>query len=236
MTPARIGEILSSRDYPGRGILLGASPDGTKSVCAYFITGRSENSRNRILARTEDGIRTQAFDPSKTIDPSLTIYSPAREINGFFIVSNGDQTDTVRDYLSGGKSFEEALETREYEPDGPHFTPRISGLILPGGAYKLSILKKSPQTKACFRLHFDYSPIPGFGHFICTYQRGGDPLPPFEGDPIRVRIPEGAGELASEIRNSLDDKIFVSLFVRYAGARAQTRIINRNGGEERRDA
>ena len=239
MTLLRFGDILGACDYPGRGILLGRSRDGGSSVCAYFITGRSPNSRNRVLVKTEDGIRTEAFDPSKVTDPSLIIYHPAREARGYFIITNGDQTDTVRDFISAGKSFKEALDTREYEPDGPNFTPRISGIIDPDGSYKLSIIKRAGEAPFCRRFYYDFSdPVPGYGHYISTYKCDGDPLPSFEGEPINVEIPETADDLAVEIKNSLDAEKTVSIFVRYAdltGGGIKTRIINKNKREGESD-
>jgi len=211
-------KYLSENPYPGRGILLGRSADGKKAVAAYFIMGRSENSRNRVFEYTEDGIRTRAFDESKMTDPSLIIYHPVRAVGRGLIVTNGDQTDTIRDYLERGQSFAAALRTREFEPDGPNWTPRVSGLLSPDGSYKLSILKSMDGDPACCcRYFFEYDkPIPGVGHFISTYQGDGNPLPSFEGEPRRVAIGSlrEAHELAEPLWDSLNGENKVSLFVR----------------------
>ena len=178
-----LSALLKGNAYPGRGVLLGRSEDGKSAVIAYFIMGRSENSRNRIFVETEDGIRTQAFDPAKMTDPSLIIYHPVRRIadeDGITtIVTNGDQTDTLRDFMLEGESYVEALNTREFEPDGPNYTPRISGMVRPDGSYRLAILKSADGNPACCRRFFyEYdAPIAGQGHFISTYQTDGDPLP-----------------------------------------------------------
>ena len=170
--------LLSENDYPGRGIVLGRSPDGTKAVMVYFIMGRSVNSRNRVFLLTEDGIRTEAFDPAKLSDPSLIIYPPVRVWGNWTIVSNGDQTDTIRDFMCVGKTMEAALKTRTFEPDGPNFTPRISGVVRADGTYKLSILKSlDGDPSCCVRQYFDYDhPAAGVGHFIHTYMMDGEPL------------------------------------------------------------
>ena len=183
--------LLRANPYPGRGIVLGSSPDGNKSVIAYFIMGRSENSRNRVFVETPDGIRTQAFDPSKMTDPSLIIYAPVRVFGTDTIVTNGDQTDTIREGLAAGKSFAEALATRTFEPDEPNYTPRISGLVQKNGAYTLSILKSADgDPTSCRRYFFDYeAPLAGQGHFIHTYMGDGTPLPSFQGEPEQVSIP-----------------------------------------------
>lgn len=210
--------LLKENEYPGRGIVLGRSPDNRFAVIAYFIMGRSENSRNRVFTATEDGIRTEAYDPSKMTDPSLIIYHPVRVFQGETIVTNGDQTDTVRDALADGKCFRRALRTREFEPDAPNYTPRISGLLHTDGSYELSILKSmdgSPD--CCCRYFFDYDrPQAGVGHFIHTYRCNGAPIPSFEGEPERVAVaaPEAAS-FADLLWRSLNDDNKVSLFVRY---------------------
>jgi len=210
-------QLLKDNPYPGRGILLGRSADGKKAVAAYFIMGRSGNSRNRIFEYTEDGIRTRAYDESKMTDPSLIIYHPVRQVGRGLVVTNGDQTDTIRDYLERGQSFAAALRTRGFEPDGPNWTPRISGLLSPDGSYKLSILKSMDGDPACCgRYFFEYDkPIPGVGHFISTYQGDGNPLPSFEGEPRRVAVGSlrEAHELGEPLWDSLNGENKVSLFV-----------------------
>ena len=228
---------LSANAYPGRGILLGRSPDGTKAVIAYFIMGRSVNSRNRVFTETEDGIRTEAYDPSKMVDPSLIIYHPVRVYGGKTIVTNGDQTDTIRDTLAAGHCYRHALMTREFEPDGPNYTPRISGVVLPDGSYKLSILKSlDGDPSCCCRYFFEYdSPKAGLGHIIHTYEGDGEPLPSFEGEPRRVGVEANdAGTLAALIWESLNDDNKVSLFVRtidLATGETDTVIKNKHGEE-----
>ena len=184
--------ILQNHAYPGRGIMLGRSADNTKAVIAYFIMGRSENSRNRIFETTEDGIRTKAYDESKLADPSLIIYHPVRRLGNRLIVTNGDQTDTIRDGLAAGKSFPESLKCRCFEPDGPNWTPRISGLLnfTEGGFdYSMSILKSADaEGSACNRFTYDYEALNGLGHFIHTYVTDGNPIPTFQGEPERIAI------------------------------------------------
>ena len=182
-------QLLQQHPYPGRGIVLGRSADDQKAVIAYFIMGRSENSRNRVFEATEDGIRTRAYDESKMTDPSLIIYHPVRMVGRGVVVTNGDQTDTIRDYLLEGRTFAEALRTRCFEPDPPNYTPRISGLLSPDGSFKLSILKSADGNPDCNLRHFyEYdAPLAGEGRFIHTYQENADPLPSFEGEPRRRR-------------------------------------------------
>ena len=211
-------QLLQSNPYPGRGIVLGRSADDTKAVIAYFIMGRSENSRNRVFVETPEGIRTQAFDPSKMTDPSLIIYNPVRVFGASTIVTNGDQTDTIREGLAAGKTFSQALHTRTFEPDEPNYTPRISGLVKKDGDYVLSILKSADGDPAsCRRYFYAYEkPLAGQGHFIHTYMGDGNPLPSFEGEPEQITITsETPEEFAQLIWNSLNEENKVSLFVRY---------------------
>ncbi len=227
---------LSGCDYPGRGIVIGRSEDGTKAVTAYFIMGRSENSRNRVFVEDGEGIRTQAFDPSKLSDPSLIIYAPVRVLGDKTIVTNGDQTDTVYDLMKEGKTFEESLRTREFEPDGPNYTPRISGLMTVSSGkyeYAMSILKShNGNPDQCDRYTFSYdAPVAGEGHFIHTYMKDGNPLPSFEGEPTWVKISGNIDEFTDMIWNNLNQDNKVSLFVRYidiATGEYETRIINKN--------
>lgn len=228
---------LKGNPYPGRGIVIGRTPDGKYAVAAYFIMGRSMNSRNRIFVEDGEGIRTEAFDPSKLSDPSLIIYAPVRVLKNRTIVTNGDQTDTVYEGLKGGKSFEEALAEREFEPDAPNYTPRISGVIeIEGGefSYKMSILKSADgDPSCCNRYTFAYdNPRAGEGRFIHTYQSDGDPLPSFEGEPERILIgDEDIDGFAGRIWESLDKENKVSLFVRYIEieiGKYESRIINKN--------
>lgn len=227
---------LSGCDYPGRGIVIGRSEDGTKAVTAYFIMGRSENSRNRVFVEDGEGIRTQAFDPSKLSDPSLIIYAPVRVLGDKTIVTNGDQTDTVYNLMKEGKTFEESLRTREFEPDGPNYTPRISGLMTVSSGkyeYAMSILKShNGNPDQCDRYTFSYdAPMAGEGHFIHTYMKDGNPLPSFEGEPTWVKISGNIDEFTDMIWNNLNQDNKVSLFVRYidiATGEYETRIINKN--------
>ncbi len=210
--------LLSTNAYPGRGIVLGHSADGKSAIAAYFIMGRSENSRNRVFTVTEDGIRTEAYDPSKMVDPSLIIYHPVRQVGDQLVVTNGDQTDTIRDFLVQGKSFGQALHTREFEPDGPNYTPRISGILNPDGSFKLSILKSADgDPSCCHRFFYTYDhPLAGEGRFIHTYMGDGNPLPSFEGEPERVVLDAAsAEELAEQMWAALNSDNKVSLFVRY---------------------
>lgn len=211
-------EQLKSNPYPGRGIVLGRSADGKSAVAAYFIMGRSENSRNRVFVSTEDGIRTEAHDPAKMTDPSLIIYHPVRKVGGGLVVTNGDQTDTIRDYMLKGKPFTEALKTRTFEPDGPNYTPRISGLLKADGSFRLSILKSAEgDPSSCLRYFYHYdAPLAGEGRFIHTYQGDGDPLPSFEGEPVRVGLDAPDPEAqADQIWEALNPENKVSLFVRF---------------------
>ena len=218
MEVTKIETLLRANSYPGRGILLGRSADNAHAVIAYFIMGRSENSRNRVFVKTEAGIRTQAQDPSKMTDPSLIIYHPVREFQGTAIVTNGDQTDTIRNAMADGKSYQQALRQRAFEPDGPNFTPRISGILKPNWSYDLSILKSLyGDNSCCCRYFYEYdTPKAGVGHFIHTYQGDGNPLPSFEGEPIPVQLSApDAQTFAKEVWDALNSENKVSLFVRY---------------------
>ena len=213
-----IDQLLRPNPYPGRGLAIGLSEDGERSVMLYFIMGRSINSRNRIFVKTEDGIRTKAFEPAKLSDPALVIYNPVRTIMGRTIVTNGDQTDTIYRYLENNNDFRSALLTRSFEPDAPNYTPRISGLIERDGSYSISILKTvCGDPSRCSRYFFEYSAaLPGLGHFITTYITDGDPLPPFEGEPVPVKISVAGGldEFANTVWDALNTDNKVSLYVR----------------------
>ncbi len=219
MQNADLYSLLKANPYPGRGILLGRSPDGGQAVIAYFIMGRSENSRNRVFEKTADGIRTRAFDESKVTDPSLIIYHPVRTLDsGLVIVTNGDQTDTIKEYLEQGKCYRHALLSRTFEPDAPNYTPRISGAVKPDGSYNLSILKSlDGDADCCCRYFYEYdAPRAGVGHLIHTYQGDGSPLPSFEGEPVRVALTAPDPEtLAAALWESLDADNRISLFVQY---------------------
>ena len=227
---------LKENSYPGRGIVIGKTPNGKHAVTAYFIMGRSANSRNRVFVEDKEGIRTEAFDPSKLEDPSLIIYAPVRVLGKKTIVTNGDQTDTVYDLMSEGKTFEEALRTREFEPDAPNFTPRISGLMTVDEGkfdYAMSILKShNGNPDQCDRYTFTYdAPVAGEGHFIHTYMNDGNPLPSFEGEPTWVKIAGDIDTFTDMIWNNLNEDNKVSLFVRYIDIKTgkyETRIINKN--------
>lgn len=236
MEMRNLQEELKKNAYPGRGIVIGKSADGKKAVTAYFIMGRSVNSRNRVFVQDGEGIRTQAFDPSKLSDPSLIIYAPVRVLGNKTIVTNGDQTDTVYDGLKDGLTFEQSLRCREFEPDGPNYTPRISGVMkIEDGyyAYSMSILKSNNgNPAACNRYTFSYkNPVAGEGHFIHTYMCDGDPLPSFEGEPEWVSIGNDINEFTDMLWNSLNEENKVSLFVRFidiATGAYETKIVNKN--------
>ncbi len=222
---------LRENSYPGRGIVIGKSQDG-KMVIAYFIMGRSENSRNRVFITDGDGIKTKAYDESKMVDPSLIIYSPVRVIGDTTIVTNGDQTDTIYDYLKEQKSFANALRTREFEPDAPNFTPRISGVVT-GDSYKLSILKSAEgDGESCRRYFYEYENAKnGVGHFIHTYKCDGNPIPSFEGEPVKVAVNGDIDEFSSSLWENLNSDNKVSLFVRFIDTNTgkyETKIFNKH--------
>lgn len=227
---------LKENAYPGRGIVIGRSADGKSAAAAYFIMGRSENSRNRIFVEDGDGIRTQAFDPSKMEDPSLIIYAPVRVLGNKTIITNGDQTDTIYEGMDCQLTFEQSLRCREFEPDAPNYTPRISGIIhRENGSfnYAMSILKSNNGNPAqCNRYTFAYqNPIPAEGHFLHTYLHDGSPLPSFEGEPKLISIPNNIDDFADFIWNNLNEENKVSLFVRYIAVETgayETRILNKN--------
>lgn len=261
----KFDELVKGNSYVGRGIIVGKSADGRKAVTAYFIMGRSVNSRNRVFIKTEDGVMIEAYDPTKLEDPSLVIYSPVRTYKNYLIVTNGDQTDTVYDHLKAwdeeleGKreffagvtdrlaeeklayavldnAFEIGLSTREFEPDGPNWTPRISAVMKFDNnadfSYKMNILKSADAAgTACNRFTFDYKALPGTGHFLHTYNHDGNPIPTFTGEPERVEIPNGIDEFTDIIWNGLDENNKVSLYVAYVDLQTgdrETRIINKN--------
>ena len=227
---------LKENSYPGRGIVIGRSADGTKAVTAYFIMGRSENSRNRVFVEDGEGIRTQAFDPSKLTDPSLIIYAPVRVLGNKTIVTNGDQTDTIYEGMDKQLTFEQSLRSREFEPDGPNYTPRISGVMhIENGNfnYAMSILKSNNgNPDSCNRYTFAYeNPVAGEAHFIHTYMHDGNPLPSFEGEPKLVEAIDNMEEFADLLWNSLNEENKVSLFVRYIDIETgnyETKIVNKN--------
>ena len=227
---------LKSNAYPGRGIVIGESKNGKYAVTAYFIMGRSSNSRNRVFVEEGQGIRTQAYDPSKLEDPSLIIYAPVRVLGNKTIVTNGDQTDTIYEGMDKQLTFEQSLRRREFEPDAPNYTPRISGIMhIEGGhySYAMSILKSNHgDGSSCVRNTFAYeTPLAGEGHFIHTYMHDGNPLPSFEGEPKPVEIPDDMDAFTELLWNSLNEDNKVSLFVRYidiATGEYRTKIINKN--------
>ena len=232
---SNMGALIKDNSYVGRGIVIGKSADGTKAAFAYFIMGRSENSRNRIFTENGDDVTIYPFDASKVEDPSLIIYSPVRKIGSSLIVTNGDQTDTVYDFIKDGKTFEEALETREFEPDAPNFTPRISGIMnFADGdfSYKMSILKSADADGSeCNRYTFSYKALSGLGHFIHTYNHDGNPIPTFTGEPERVEIPNDIDEFTSNIWENLNEANKISIYVRYIDlkdGKVENRMINKN--------
>ena len=236
MKMTTIEEALKGNEYPGRGILIGRTKDGEKAVIAYFIMGRSENSRNRVFVEEGDGIRTQAFEPDKMKDPSLIIYAPVRVLGNKTIVTNGDQTDTIYEGMDRQLTFEQSLRARIFAPDSPNYTPRISGVLhLDDGScnYALSILKSNDgDPDSCLHFTFAYKyPIPGEGRLIHTYMHDGNPLPSFEGEPKRVALDGDLDSLTEEIWGSLDEENRVSLFVRLIDLKTgsfESRIVNKN--------
>ena len=236
MKKVSLEQELRENAYPGRGIVIGKSQDGTKAVTAYFIMGRSENSRNRVFVEEGEGIRTQAFDPSKLTDPSLIIYAPVRVLGNKTIVTNGDQTDTIYEGMDKQLTFEQSLRCREFEPDGPNYTPRISGIMhIEDGKYNyaMSILKSNHgNPESCNRYTYAYeNPVAGEGRFIHTYMHDGNPLPSFEGEPKLVAIPDDIDAFTESVWESLNADNKVSLFVRFidiATGKYETRIVNKN--------
>lgn len=231
----KIGELIKDNSYVGRGIVCGKTAKGDKAAVAYFIMGRSENSRNRIFVENGEEVIIHPFDASKVEDPSLIIYSPIRVFENNLIATNGDQTDTIYDFIKDGKSFSEALETREFEPDEPNFTPRISAMLTfdeGDFTYQMSILKSADsEGTACNRYTFSYTSLPGIGHFIHTYQHDGNPIPTFCGEPERVIIPDDIDEFTKEIWENLNQQNKISIYVRFvdlATGEVENRMINKN--------
>ena len=231
-----LAKALKENSYPGRGIVIGRSEDGRKAVVGYFIMGRSENSRNRVFLEEPDGIRTEAFDPSKMVDPSLIIYHPLRRLGNHLIVTNGDQTDTVRDGLLSGESFSQALSRRCFEPDGPNWTPRVSAMLTFAGGdftYEMSILKSADaEGTACSRFTFSYPALSGVGHFLHTYVTDGNPvIPTFQGEPERVAVGNDPEAFAAQVWDSLNADNKVSLYINWidlATGEESVRIFNKN--------
>ena len=230
-----MGELINGNPYVGRGIVLGKTEDGKKAVSAYFIMGRSQNSRNRVFTERDGAVFTEPYDASKVEDPSLIIYAAIRKYENKLIVTNGDQTDTVYEGLKAGKRFSEALTAREFEPDAPNLTPRISGMITFGEGnftYEMSILKSADaEGTACNRYTFSYPSLAGLGHFIHTYVTDGNPIPTFQGEPERVAIPNDIDEFTAKIWNNLDENNKISLYVLYTdleSGKEEKRLINKN--------
>ena len=228
-------ELLKDNTYPGRGIVIGLTPDGTKAMAAYFIMGRSENSRNRIFTEKNGEVFTEPFDAAKVQDPSLIIYAAIRSCENNLVVTNGNQTDTVVEGLKAGKSFSESLESREFEPDGPNFTPRISGMLTfgeGGFTYQMSILKSADaEGSACNRFTWSYVPRGGLGHFLHTYVCDGNPIPTFQGEPERIAVCDSIDEMTDRIWNALNGQNKISLYVRYIDlktGKAENRLVNKN--------
>ena len=230
-----IGELIGGNPYVGRGIVVGKSGDGKNAVSAYFIMGRSANSRNRVFTEKDGAIFTEPFDASKVEDPSLIIYAAVRELDNKLIVTNGDQTDTIYDGVKAGKSFSESLTSRCFEPDAPNLTPRISAMLTfkdGGFSYEMSILKSiDPEGSDCARYTFSYPSKAGLGHFIHTYVTDGNPIPTFQGEPERVQIPDDIDEFTDKLWKALDADNKISLYVRYTdleSGKAVSRMINKN--------
>ncbi len=230
-----IAELIKDNSYVGRGIVIGKTKDGKKACTAYFIMGRSQNSRNRVFAEKDDVLYTKPFDESKVEDPSLIIYAAVRKFENKLIVTNGDQTDTIYDAIVDGKDFKSSLETREFEPDFPNLTPRISGMLTFGDndfTYEMSILKSADEKgSACNRYTYSYAPLNGLGHFIHTYVCDGNPIPTFQGEPQRVAICDDIDEFTNSLWKALDEDNKISLYVRYTdleSGKEENRLINKN--------
>ncbi len=228
-------ELIRGNSYVGRGIVVGKTPAGDKAASAYFIMGRSANSRNRVFTKKDEAVFTEPFDASKVEDPSLIIYAAIRAYENKLIVTNGDQTDTIWEGLKAGKGFAESLTSREFEPDAPNLTPRISAMLSFGGedfTYEMSILKSADaQGTACSRYTFSYPSLPGLGHFIHTYVCDGSPIPTFQGEPERIAIPDSIDELCNALWDALDADNKISLYVRYTDLKTgeyEDRLINKN--------
>ena len=235
MTLLNLAAVLANNTYPGRGIIIGKSADGTKAVTAYFIMGRSNNSRNRVFVEEGENVVIHPFDASKVEDPSLIIYYPIRVLDNQLIVTNGDQTDTIANFLKDGATFEQALETRCFEPDAPNYTPRISGMLTfdeGDFTYKMSILKSADENgSACNRYTFSYAPLAGVGHFLHTYDCDGNPIPTFTGEPERVAIEGGIDEFSDILWKTLTEHNKISLYVRFVYLRdvsVEIRLFNKN--------
>ncbi len=235
MTLLNLDAVLANNTYPGRGIIIGKSADGTKAVTAYFIMGRSNNSRNRVFVEEGENVVIHPFDASKVEDPSLIIYYPIRVLDNQLIVTNGDQTDTIANFLKDGATFEQALETRCFEPDAPNYTPRISGMLTfdeGDFTYKLNILKSADENgSACNRYTFSYAPLAGVGHFLHTYDCDGNPIPTFTGEPERVAIEGGIDEFSDMLWKNLNEQNKISLYVRFVDLRdgsVESRLFNKN--------
>ncbi|MDD6273220.1 MAG: IMP cyclohydrolase [Clostridiaceae bacterium] len=235
MTLLNLDAVLANNTYPGRGIIIGKSADGTKAVTAYFIMGRSNNSRNRVFVEEGENVVIHPFDASKVEDPSLIIYYPIRVLDNQLIVTNGDQTDTIANFLKDGATFEQALETRCFEPDAPNYTPRISGMLTfdeGDFTYKMSILKSADENgSACNRYTFSYAPLAGVGHFLHTYDCDGNPIPTFTGEPERVAIEGGIDEFSDMLWKNLNEQNKISLYVRFVDLRdgsVESRLFNKN--------
>ena len=228
-------ELLENNTYPGRGIIVGKTPDGTRAMAAYFIMGRSANSRNRIFTEKQGEVFTEPFDASKVEDPSLIIYAALRSLEKHLIVTNGNQTDTIYDGLQAGKSFSEALETREFEPDPPNYTPRISAMLTFGKedfTYQMSILKSADAAgSACNRFTWNYAPISGLGHFLHTYVCDGNPIPTFQGEPERIVLCDDLDEMTDRLWKALNEQNKISLYVRTVNLKTgetDSRLVNKN--------
>ncbi len=234
-TSKSMGDTIRDNSYVGRGIAVGKTADGKKAAIGYFIMGRSENSKNRVFKEEGDDVVIYPFDESKVEDPSLIIYSPVKKLDDKVIVTNGDQTDTIYDFVKEGKSFKEALATREFEPDGPNWTPRISAMLTFADgdfSYEMSILKSvDEEGRACARYTYSYPAVSGLGHFIHTYEHDGQPLPTFQGEPRRIIIPDDIEEFTSDIWDNLNEEKKISLYVRYIDletGKAENKLINKN--------